>query len=167
MNDQTKWGSTSNLDTAHFREVLGHFATGITVMTSIDDKGPMGLTCQAFMSLSLRPQLVAIGISIQSTTWPRMKAVGRFCVNVMNENQESLCRAFSVSGQNKFERVGWSSGECGLPLLIDSLAWIECSPQQVHDGGDHHLIVAKVESMGIKSGSPLVFYRGGYRTLES
>ncbi len=94
-------------DSARFREVLGHFATGVTIVTAMEGDEPVGFTCQAFSSLSLDPPLVALAPGKNSTSWPRIAATGSFCVNILAEDQEALSRDFAVSGGDKFTGVGW------------------------------------------------------------
>lgn len=154
-------------DTARFREVLGHFATGITVVTGADAEGPVGFTCQAFAALSLDPPLVVVAPSRSSESFPRIAAVGTFCVNVLAEDQEALGRVFATKGSHKFEGVGWKPGLSGAPILSDVLAWVECSLEDVHPGGDHMVAVGSVLAMGVGSGTPLLFYRGGFGRFEA
>jgi len=154
-------------DVARFREVLGHFPTGVTVVTAIDDDGPVGFTCQAFNSLSLEPPMVVLAPGKASTSWPRIAAAGRFCVNILAEGQEALCRDFAVSGGDKFAGVGWRPAGNGAPVLHGVLAWIECSFVRAHDAGDHELVVGLVHDMGVDHrGRPLIFYRGGFGRFE-
>jgi len=150
------------VDEAHFRTVMGHFATGVVVITGADDDGPTGFTCQSLFSLSLDPPLVAFAPGRKSTSWPRVSAGGRVCVNVLSSDQEDLARTFARSGADKFAGVGWSASPAGAPRLHGSLAWIDCTITEVHDGGDHHLVVARVDELGSGPGQPLVFYRGGF-----
>lgn len=160
-------GEGLTLDEARFRQVLGHFASGITVVTTADERGPVGFTCQAFVALSLDPPLVALAPARTSTTWPRMEEAGVFCVNVLSEDQEALARVFATKGEHKFEGVGWSPGANGSPVLGDVLAWAECRIDQAHDGGDHVLVVGRVVDLGVGTGRPLLFYRGGFGRFES
>jgi 3-hydroxy-9,10-secoandrosta-1,3,5(10)-triene-9,17-dione monooxygenase reductase component len=157
-----------SVDAAHFRGVLGHFCTGVTVVTGLEGKDPVGMTCQSFTSLSLDPPLVAFAPGKSSTSWPRMAGSGAFCVNVLTEEQEELGRVFATSGADKFRGVGWRSGETGSPILNDSLAWIDCRIEQQHDAGDHLIVVGRVlELSSAKSGKPLLFYRGGFGRFEA
>jgi len=157
----------SNFDEARFREVLGHFATGVAVVTAMEDGNPVGFTCQAFTSLSLDPPMVALAPGKNSTSWPRIVRVGRFCVNVLADDQEALSRDFAKSGGDKFTGVGWRPAGNGAPLLDGVLAWIECVFVEAHDAGDHELVVGRVEDMGVNGGRPLLFYRGGFGTFAS
>ena len=153
-------------DTGRFREVMGHFATGVTIITAMEDEGPVGFTCQAFASLSLEPPLVALAPGKNSTSWPRIAQAGVFCVNVLAEEQEALCRDFAVSGGDKFAGVGWRIGGNGAPVLDGVLAWLECRLVATHDAGDHELVIGRVREMGVSRGRPLVYYRGGFGRFE-
>lgn len=157
----------SNFDEARFREVLGHFATGVAVVTAMDDGAPVGFTCQAFSSLSLDPPMVALAPGKSSTSWPRIARAARFCVNVLAEDQEALSRDFARSGGDKFTGVGWRPAGNGAPLLDGVLAWIECTFVEAHEAGDHELVVGRVEDMGVNGGRPLLYYRGGFGTFAS
>lgn len=149
-------------DEGAFREVLGHFATGVTVVTAADPDGPVGFTCQAFISLSLDPPLVALAPGKQSTSWPRIARARAFCVNILEAGQEALGRQFSLSGIDKFEGVRWHPGTTGSPVLDGVLAFVECELELVHDAGDHELVTGRVKTMGTGSGQPLLFYRGRF-----
>ncbi len=153
------------IDPAAFRNVLGQFATGITVVTAMEDGAPVGFTCQAFAALSLDPPMVALAPSKSSTSWPRMVKAGAFCVNVLAEDQEALCRTFALSGGDKFAGVAWRLGDAGTPVLDGTLAWVECRLEAVHDAGDHELVTGRVQRLGVGTGEPLLFYRGRYRRL--
>jgi 3-hydroxy-9,10-secoandrosta-1,3,5(10)-triene-9,17-dione monooxygenase reductase component len=155
-------GTEHGLDVARYREVLGHFATGVTVVTTVDRGVPVGFTCQAFAALSLEPPLVAFAPAKTSATWPRIERSGVFCVNVLAEHQEALCRLFATKGDRKFEGVGWRPAATGSPILLEVLAFVDCRLHAVYEGGDHLLAVGKVVDLGVGSGGPLLFYRGGF-----
>ncbi|MER5181588.1 flavin reductase family protein [Streptomyces sp. NPDC002896] len=156
-------GSASIMDSTEFRRVLGHFCSGVTVITSIHDGVPVGFACQSFQSLSLEPALVAFSVARTSTTWPRIEASGRFCVNMLSAEQERLCRDFAMSGGDKFKGVGWQPAPSGMPLLDGSLAWVDCVIQAVYEGGDHQIVVGCVEALDAPyEGEPLLFFRGGF-----
>jgi 3-hydroxy-9,10-secoandrosta-1,3,5(10)-triene-9,17-dione monooxygenase reductase component len=151
------------VDPRLMREVLGHFASGVTVVTAIAPDGPIGFTCQSFSSLSLDPPLVAFAPSRASTTWPRLRAAGRFCVNVLAEEQSDLSQAFARSGTDKYAGVSWAPSPHGSPMLDGVVAWIDSELWAEYDGGDHTIVVARVLDLGADPGrSPLVFHRGGY-----
>lgn len=151
-----------------FRDVLGHFASGVTVVTASTPDGPMGFTCQSFTSLSLEPPLVALAPGKSSTSWPRMAAAGAFCVNILEAAQGALGHAFAVSGAeraDKFAGVRWTPAPTGSPVIEGVLAWVDCTLLVVHDAGDHELVLGRVVDLGIGSGSPLLFYRGRFERL--
>jgi 3-hydroxy-9,10-secoandrosta-1,3,5(10)-triene-9,17-dione monooxygenase reductase component len=151
------------VDPRVMRDVLGHFASGITVVTAMGPDGPIGFTCQSFSSLSLDPPLVAFAPARTSTTWPRLRAAGRFCVNVLAEDQEARSQAFARSGTDKFAGVSWAPSPHGAPMLEGVVAWIDSELWAEYDGGDHTIVVARVLDLGADADrSPLVFHRGGY-----
>lgn len=162
QEDMRSAGARS-FDAARFREALGHFATGITVVTAMEEGLPVGFTCQAFTSLSLEPPMVALAPAKSSTSWPRIAKAGAFCVNILGSHQEALCRNFAVSGGDKFTGVAWHRGQAvGAPVLEGSLAWVECELVTIHDAGDHELVTGRVMALGVGEGQPLLFYRGGF-----
>lgn len=152
------------VDPAEFRRVLGHFATGVTVVTAHDPDGPAGFACQSFASLSLDPPLVTFMVARTSTTWPRIARAGAFCVNVLGAEQGALCRGFAVSGADKFAGVTYGAAPAtGSPLLASVPAWVDCRIQAVHTGGDHLIVVGRVEALGAADGvAPLLFHRGAF-----
>ena len=117
----------SGVDVADYRRVLGHFPSGVTVVASEDADGPVGFACQAFPALSLDPPLVLFSVGHTSTTWPRIQATGRFCVNFLAADHEELCRAFAVSGGDKFAGVAWRRSELGSPILAGAHGWVDCT----------------------------------------
>ncbi|MEV6169291.1 flavin reductase family protein [Streptomyces sp. NPDC051954] len=154
-------------DQGEFRRVLGKFATGVTVITApaVDDS-PAGFACQSFSSLSLDPPLVAFMVGRTSTTWPRIARAGVFCVNVLSAHQGELCRAFAVSGADKFAGVAYDAAPVsGSPRLAGTHAWIDCTIHAVHTGGDHLIVVGRVDALGADDGdeAPLLFHRGRFR----
>lgn len=152
----------SGLDQARFREALGHFATGITIVTATDAGEPVGFSCQSFAALSLDPPMVILAPAKTSTSWPRIARAGSFCVNILGEHQEAVCRAFAVSGGDKFDGIDWSPGVTGAPVITGSLAVVECTLGTIYEGGDHELVTGHVVTMEIGEGSPLIFYRSGF-----
>ncbi|MFF4032088.1 flavin reductase family protein [Streptomyces sviceus] len=154
------------VDPAEFRRVLGNFATGVTVVTApgAPGEGPAGFACQSFSSLSLDPPLVAFMVGRTSATWPRIARAGVFCVNVLSAAQGELCRAFAVSGADKFTGVRHDPAPAsGSPRLAGTLAWIDCTIHAVHTGGDHLIVVGRVDALGAGEGeAPLLFHRGRF-----
>jgi flavin reductase (DIM6/NTAB) family NADH-FMN oxidoreductase RutF len=158
-------GGGDAIDQSEFRRVLGHFASGVTIVTAMEDEGPVGFTCQAFTALSLEPPLVALAPAKSSTSWPKIAKAGTFCVNVLDYAQQEVCLAFAVSGGDKFASVPWHPGVTGSPILEGSLAHIECRLGLIHDAGDHELVTGTVVHLEVGEGRPLVFYQGAFRTV--
>ncbi|PSM44550.1 NADPH-flavin oxidoreductase [Streptomyces dioscori] len=171
------------VDPAEFRRVLGNFATGVTVITApapatAPDTTPAGFACQSFAALSLDPPLIAFMVARTSTTWPRIARAGVFCVNVLGAHQGDLCRRFAVSGSDKFAGVAHEpSPVSGSPRLSGVTAWIDCTVHAVHPGGDHLIVVGRVNALGTpdpapdpgpgpapegNGDAPLLFHRGGF-----
>ncbi|MCW2634086.1 MAG: uncharacterized protein JWQ99_453 [Blastococcus sp.] len=155
------------VDRQAMREVLGHFASGVTVVTAVTDAGPTGFTCQSFSSLSLDPPLIAFAPSKTSRTWPALRAIGRFCVNVLAEGQDDVSQNFARSGADKFAGVPWTPSSHGSPVLDDVVAWIDGQLWAEYDGGDHTIVVARVLDLGADPARrPLLFHRGTYGFLH-
>ena len=151
----------------HMRDVLGHFCSGVTVITSIDDGGPAGFTCQSFSSLSLNPPLVSFSPARTSTTWPRIRSVGTFAINMLAAHQDALSDRFARSGADKFAGVAWTVGLLGAPLLQGTVAWAECRLWAEYDGGDHTIVAAEV--LGLEANpaaAPLAFFQGRYHLIN-
>ncbi len=158
-------------DEARFRQVLGHFATGVTVVTGCDESGdPVGLSVNSFTSVSIDPPLVAFCVGRGSTTWPRIRATGRFTVNILSDDQEAVSRRFATTGAEPFDRfegVGWHPSPTGSPVVEGALAWIDATVEVEHDAGDHVMVIGRVSGLEVApGGAPLVFYRGGYGRFQ-
>jgi 3-hydroxy-9,10-secoandrosta-1,3,5(10)-triene-9,17-dione monooxygenase reductase component len=154
------------IDPAVFRSVLGRFCTGLAIITANGPRGPLGFTCQSFASLSLDPPLITISPAKSSTTWPKIREVGRFCVNLLADEHESTSASFARSGGNKFDGVEWTLSPNGSPMLSGVIAWIDCAIAAEHAGGDHHIVVGAVEDLAVNASStPLLYYRGKYVRL--
>jgi 3-hydroxy-9,10-secoandrosta-1,3,5(10)-triene-9,17-dione monooxygenase reductase component len=154
------------VDPQVLREVLGHFASGVTVVTALTPEGPAGFTCQSFSSLSLDPPLVAFAPGRTSLTWPSLREIGRFCVNVLAEGQDAVSQNFARSGPDKFDGVRWTPSVHGSPVLDDVVAWIDGELWAEYDGGDHTIVVARVLDLGAHPDRrPLLFHRGAYGLL--
>ena len=159
MHDQ----DTRDQDTDEFRQVLGHFCTGVTVITTSGPHGPAGFACQAFAALSLAPPLVLFCPSRTSATWPVIERAGHFCANVLADGQQELARRFGTTGADKFAGVPWSPAPSGAPILDGALTWVGCTVEAVHEAGDHHVVLGRVTELGECGGErPLLFYRGRY-----
>jgi 3-hydroxy-9,10-secoandrosta-1,3,5(10)-triene-9,17-dione monooxygenase reductase component len=151
-------------EAARFRQVLGHFCTGVTVITA---PGPAGFACQAFAALSLDPPLVLFCPGRSSVTWPAIARAGHFCANVLADGQQELARRFGASGGDKFAGVPWSPAPSGAPVLDGALTWVQGTVQAVHEAGDHYLVTGRVTGLGpCRPGRPLLFYRGRYAATD-
>ncbi len=155
------------VDPRVMRDVLGHFASGVTVVTALPAEGPIGFTCQSFSSLSLDPPLVAFAPGRSSRTWPRLREIGRFCVNVLAEGQDAIAQTFARSGTDKFAGVHWTPSRHGSPVLDDVVAWIDAELWAEYDGGDHTIVAARVLDLGSSpTRRPLLYHRGSYGLLH-
>lgn len=155
--------SAQSFDSARYRQVLGHFPTGVTVITAATGRVPVGMAVGSFSSVSLDPPLVAFFAGRGSSSWPKIEASGAFCVNILAEDQEELCRRFASKEEDKFAGLGWSAAGSGSPVLDRVLAWIDCDIESVIEAGDHYGVIGRVRDLSVgHDGSPLVFFRGGY-----
>jgi 3-hydroxy-9,10-secoandrosta-1,3,5(10)-triene-9,17-dione monooxygenase reductase component len=152
----------SSIDVARFKEVLGHFVTGVAVVTASAPDGPVGFTCQTFGALSLEPTLISFSAVSASNSWPRARDVGVVGVNILSSEQEAIARVFGQSGNDKFAGIGWSPGPGGAPMIEGALAQLEGPIEFVTSQGDHDIAVVLVEYVFSQHGAPLVFYRGGF-----
>lgn len=155
------------VDPGQLRAVLGHFASGVVLVTGMHERRPAGFTCQSFFSLSLEPPLIALAPGKRSTSWPKASSSGHLCVNVLGADQEGLARTFSKTATEKFAGVGWSPAPNGAPRLHDALAWIDCTIEDRHEAGDHWLVTARIDELHSGPGQPLLFYRGGFGNFMS
>jgi 3-hydroxy-9,10-secoandrosta-1,3,5(10)-triene-9,17-dione monooxygenase reductase component len=155
--------TTHDVTPQRMREVLGHFASGLTIITASTDRGPIGFTCQSFASLSLEPALVTFAPARSSTSWPAIRATTKFCINVLPEEHRDLSGKFARSGTDKFSGVIYSNSPLGNPVLDNALAWIDCQLYEEYDGGDHTIVLGKVRAMDARSDAePLLFFKGEY-----
>ncbi|GAA5054355.1 flavin reductase family protein [Thermocatellispora tengchongensis] len=155
----------AEVDSRHFRNVLGRFATGVVAITAVDpDTGePCGLAANSFTSVSLDPPLVAFCVAHTSTSWPRVRAAATHCVNVLGERQQRVCDQLAAKGGDKFAGLAWHDSPGGNPVIDGALAWIDCAIEAEHVAGDHVIVVARVHGLDAHAdGGPLVFFRGGY-----
>ena len=161
--------SHAPFDAAKYRQVLGHFPTGVTVITALSNDVPVGLAVGSFASLSLDPPLVLFCPGSQSSSWPKIRATGSFCVNILGADQEHICRVFAGKDPDKFASIEWSRAkDTGSPRIDGALGWIDCDIENVLPGGDHDIVVGRIRDLDAHdSAGPLVFYRGGYGRYES
>ena len=156
------------LDAKELRRVMGHFATGVTIITTHDGVGGVyGLTANAVTSVSLVPPLLLVCIDRKAESFPHFFASGVFAVNVLAAEQEHLSARFAKSGGDKFAGVPHRRGTLGAPILEGALAWTECRIVASHEAGDHVMHVGEVAAADAPGGDPLLFHQGRYRRLAS
>ena len=153
-----------DVDPARFRSVMGHFATGVTVVTATTADGPVGMTANAVCSLSLDPLLLLVAFDNEARTLPAVRATGRFGVNVLAAGQEELARLFASKRpeSEKFAGVPHTVHD-GIPVIEDALAWVGCRLERLIPGGDHTIGIGAVEAAEAGLGEPLLWFRGSYR----
>jgi len=155
-------------DRNELRRVMGHYATGIAVVTTHGPDGKRyGLTMNAVCSVSLTPPLLLICVDKKAESHPAFQPARGFVVNVLDHSQEEISRRFAVSGGEKFTGLAYRDGVTGAPILEGALAWVECRVVEVHDGGDHTIYLGEVEAAGAREGDPLLYFCGKYRLLRA
>jgi 3-hydroxy-9,10-secoandrosta-1,3,5(10)-triene-9,17-dione monooxygenase reductase component len=154
-------------DPRSFRDALGRFATGVAFITAMPDGEPAGLIVNSLTSVSLEPPLVSFCASRSSLTWCRMRRTGRFGVNVLGRQHEPFAIRATPAGADRFAGLAWKPGTGGVPLLTDALASLECEIVAEHPAGDHSIVVARVDDLGITPNQdPLVFFAGEFGALQ-
>jgi flavin reductase (DIM6/NTAB) family NADH-FMN oxidoreductase RutF len=156
------------MEAQELRRIMGHFATGVTVITTKDKGGsPNGLTANAFMSLSLSPPLVVICVDKGATCYACFEMQNGFTVNFLSEEQEDISRRFATKGVDKFADLNWRAGTNGAAIIDGAVGYVECKVTECHDGGDHTIVVGEIIN-GCASGErPLLFFKGKYQRLPS
>jgi len=158
------------MDPGQFRKVMGHFVSGVTVVTGRSgSEEPFGLTASSFTSVSLDPLLVLVSVGHDSATLPRLVEAGALAINVLSESQKELAYRFAGADRGgRFDGLAWSPGpSTGSPLLSGSLAWMECRLWRSVTAGDHDLLIGEVLGCEASAGDPLVYFRGGFRRLAT
>jgi 3-hydroxy-9,10-secoandrosta-1,3,5(10)-triene-9,17-dione monooxygenase reductase component len=161
--------STAAIDPRRFRRVLGHLPTGVTVIAAYGVDAPVGMTANSVTSVSLDPPMILFCPAKSSSTWPRIRATGAFCVNVLAGHHEELTRQFAAKGIDRFSGVAYEERPTG-PALIDAIAWIECVLYSEQEAGDHMIALARVisiETRAVADPEPLVFFRGRYGSFRT
>src|SRR3954453_11928489 len=149
-----------------FREVISHFASGVTVITALHEGRPYGTTASAVASLSLEPPMLLICMNKQSETGRAVAASKHFGVNILGANQADLAERFAQKGGDKFTGVAVSPGKWGEPLFTEALATLECTISEETSGGTHYVFLAEVESGSARGGTPLAYFKGEFGRLE-
>ena len=154
---------SSALDPRDFRNALGTFATGVTIITAMAGDGrPYGLTCNSFASISLNPPLVLWSLGMYSQGLPIFQNASHFAVNVLGASQQALSNKFAKSSADKFEGIDWVPGLGNAPLLADCVANFQCRAASRYYGGDHVIFLGAVEAYAYNRQEPLLFACGGY-----
>jgi len=159
----------TEIDGRQFRTTLGQFCSGVVIATGCLHGTPAGFAAQSFSSLSLDPPLIALCPAKTSTSWPKLRDSGSFCINILAADQKPVCDLFAKSGIDKFAELAWRPGATGSPVLEGVLAYIDCDLEVEHDAGDHTIAVGRVRDLDIlkPAGAPLLFFRGQYGQFES
>ena len=159
--------SPRKADSREFRDLMGHFCTGVTIVTGSHRGTPWGFTAQSFVALSLDPELVAVCPAKGSDSWPSIQRSGAFCVNFLKESQAELSNRFAKTGIDKFADTDWTARVTGSPVLSEAIAFVDCSLVREVDAGDHTIAIGKVEDIGLfdPGATPLLFYGGSYRAI--
>ena len=156
--------AVASFDSARFRQVLGHFPTGVTVVTGTADGAPHGMTIGSFTSVSLEPPLVGFLPQASSPSWQAISGSGAFCVNVLGQDQGDLCWRFAkTNDEGKFDGLEWRPADSGSPILHGVIAWIDCTIESIQDMGDHQFVLGRVSHLDTWDGlepAPLLFFRG-------
>lgn len=158
--------TTPGVDPAQFRQMLGRFATGVTILTTRDPSGELcGMTASSIASVSLTPPLVLVSVDRRTVMHRALSAATHFVINVLAADQEALARRFAEREEKRFDGVGYRESRRGIPLLDGALAHIECAKQEAVAGGDHTVFFGLVTDGTVTNARPLLYYRGGYAGL--
>lgn len=158
------------VEPSRFRQALGHYASGITVITSRLDDEPVGFTCQSFYSVSMSPPLVSFSVMSNSASYPKIRQAGRFAVNILACGQHDLSNQFARRGTDKWHGVQWQVSPLGNPIIRDSLHWLDCEINAEHPAGDHLIVIGEVKAVSLQeaaAATPLLYFKGQYCNLAA
>ena len=153
-----------------FREALGHYASGITVITSQLDGEPIGFTCQSFYSVSTSPPLVSFSVMASSASYPKIRQAGRFVVNILSDEQAGISNQFARKGTDKWHAVEWQQSPLGNPIIAGSLHWLDCEIHAEHTAGDHLIVIGEVKALSLQATpvtQPLLYFKGQYCNIAT
>lgn len=158
------------IEPVHFRKALGHFASGITVITAHSDGEPIGFTCQSFYSVSTNPPLVSFCVKSSSYSYPKIRRTGRFAVNMLSHDQAHLSNRFAQQGADKWHGVAHHTSPLGNPILDRTMHWLDCEIHAEHAAGDHVIVIGEVKGMHQPEQAeaetpPLLYFKGQYHQL--
>ena len=158
------------IEPVSFREALGHYASGITVITSHHDDEPIGFTCQSFYSVSMSPPLVSFSVMSSSASYPKIRQAGRFAVNILSGEQVRISNQFARRGTDKWHGVEWQTSPLGNPIIAGSLHWLDCEIHAEHAAGDHLIVIGEVKALNLQEAAatqPLLYFKGQYCNLAA
>ncbi|KNX78212.1 flavin reductase [Pseudomonas sp. 250J] len=156
------------IEPLRFREALGHYASGITVITSHCDGEPLGFTCQSFYSVSMNPPLVSFSVMSNSASYPGIRKAGRFAVNILSGEQVGISNQFARRGTDKWQGVDWQASPLGNPIIAGSLHWLDCEIHAEYAAGDHLIVIGEVKALNLQEAAaaqPLLYFKGQYCNL--
>ena len=159
----------TDIDERALRNAMGNFCTGVVIATGMDGTTPVGFAAQSFVSLSLDPPLVALCPGNSSTSWPKIKSSGHFCINILGQDQKPICDVMARSGGDKFADVNWRTEQTGAPILEGVVGFVECELEDEHAAGDHTIAVGRVVNFEVvdQSAAPLLFFKGSYGGFQA
>ena len=158
------------IEPSSFRQALGHFASGITVITSYLDGEPVGFTCQSFYSVSMSPALVSFSVMSRSASYPKIRQAGRFMVNILSGEQVGISNRFAQRGTDKWQGVQWQISPLGNPIIAGSIHWLDCEIHAEHAAGDHLIVIGEVKALSLQAAAdtqPLLYFKGQYRNIAA
>jgi flavin reductase (DIM6/NTAB) family NADH-FMN oxidoreductase RutF len=159
--------SSAEVDSFEFRQLLGHFATGVTILTvGTPDGRPLGMTANSLSSVSLEPPLLSVCVAHEAEMHDVIRNASDFVVNVLASQQEKLARRFADQHEDRFDGIGYHLNPEGLIVLDGVLAHIECQRHALYPAGDHTIVVGLVVGGAVNEGRPLLYFRGGYAALS-
>jgi 3-hydroxy-9,10-secoandrosta-1,3,5(10)-triene-9,17-dione monooxygenase reductase component len=158
------------VDSSSFRSVMGRFATGVTIVTVSKNGEPHGMTVNSFTSVSLNPTLILICLDKQTLTASVIRQTGTFAINILTSRQKRLAEIFSEADNegSRFDDVSYGLSAQGLPVIKDTLGYLECVLRDEYDGGDHYIFIGEVIDLSLErdSNAPLLYYKSDYTTLN-
>ena len=160
----------TTIEPLSFREALGHYASGITVITSHLDGEPIGFTCQSFYSVSTSPPLVSFSVMASSASYPKIRQAGRFAVNILSDEQAGISNQFARKGTDKWHAVEWQQSPLGNPIIAGSLHWLDCKIHAEHAAGDHLIVIGEVKALSLQATAvtqPLLYFKGQYCNIAT
>lgn len=169
LRSQSDVMTSPAFDPRVFRDTLGHYASGITIISAAGEEGPAGFTCQSFYSVSTEPPLVSFSVLKNSTTYPKVRQNGSFAVNVLAHDQHAVSNQFARKGTDKWAGIDWAPAQSGNPVIADTMIWLDCEIWAEHDAGDHFIVIGLVTEMCPPEWykeEPLLYFKGQYRHLR-